>query len=191
MKYNKLYAVSATVRDFSGRKVLQIEVSKDAGATSGTRITSPFNNGKGKLILDTLGLTAEDVATLDDGKKLDMDEPVYLGPGFSFSEEVPAMLHRFTPDGGEPVEIVVDSVNGIIFESDNSSIESKIRSKMRYRLSNVVEPDSDGNRVSDGWYLPKRKALLANLAEYFVSAFGASIDELTAIVDEKDSAEAE
>ena len=191
MKYNKLYAVSATVRDFSGRKVLQIEVSKDANATSGTRITSPFDNGKGKLILDTLELTAEDVATLDDGKKLDMDEPVYLGPGFSFSEEVPAMLHRFTPDGGEPVEVVVDSVNGIIFESDNSSIETKIRSKMRYRLNAVVEPDSDGNRVSDGWYLPKRKKLLGNLAEYFVSAFGASLDELTAIVDEADSAEAE
>ena len=190
MKYNKLYAVSATVRDFSGRKVLQIEVSKDANATSGTRITSPFDNGKGKLILDTLGLT-EDIVALNDGEKIDMDEPVYLGPGYFFSEEVPAMLHRFTPDGGEPVEIVVDSVNGIIFESDNSSIESKIRSKMRYRLNAVVEPDSDGNRVSDGWYLPKRKALLANLAEYFVSAFGASIDELTAIVDEKDSAEAE
>ena len=138
MKYNKLYAVSATVRDFSGRKVLQIEVSKDANATSGTRITSPFNNGKGKSILDTLGLTEEDVATLDNDEKLDMDEPVYLGPGYFFSEEVPAMLHRFTPDGGEPVEIVVDSVNGIIFESDNSNVDSKIRSKMRYRLNAVV-----------------------------------------------------
>lgn len=179
--FTMLYAIGAAFRSFNGTATVQITVAENPDAKTGVRVYRQPTSEWVETLLESCGISADDLAEMQDGEKLPLDEPVELEEGVTFSVKVPPLVQYFTPAGGTETNRVVDNVSGVLTRGSGLTVDDLVRQTMRRRLT---ARDDAGNYQ---YGVPKRKSILADLAKYWIGTDDRDTrDALDAYVTELD-----
>ena len=180
-----LYALSATVRHFQGQDSAQLQITVgEKDSLSGARVYRGLDDPWAQAIIDSNEeLTKESIEEMEDRAKLDIKN-VKLEMGRTFSEQVPTMFQYFTDRNGIEQKRAVTTVSGVITANDPTSVDERVSSTMRFRLTAL---DENGQHR---YGIPKRKSTQLELLQYWDGGDIRNFDEtLDGLVDELESEE--
>ena len=185
--FTDLYCVKAVFRQFDNNQTIAMYISSDPDALTGVRVYRGLDHPWVKQTVEPFK-----VDDLKDNEELTLtrdeetNELLSIGQGYTFSENVPP-LFQFLPgdedaQGNRPSR-VVNTVSGVIMASDDTTVQSRVKQTMLFRLT--ATDDLGRHRYG----IPSRRRYWDELADYFVGTAMDNYDEFVKYVNGLDAAE--
>lgn len=182
--FEELYCIRAVFRRFGSNNTIAMYMSSDPDALTGVRVYRGLDHPWVKKAVESF-----EADSLEDNTELTLirseedNELMSVGRGYTFSENVPPLFQYFQDAAGNTISRVVDTVSGVIMESDNLTVSSVVRRTMLFRLTALDE------NMEHRYGIPNRKRYWEDLADYFVGEGTRNYSEFSEYVGNLDAAE--
>lgn len=183
--FEELYCIKAVFRRFNNSTSVAMYISYDKNANTGVRVYRALTH---PWVAAAIG-EIRNPDKIEDNTELPLkrdektNELISIGNGYTFVENVPPLFQYFNDQDGNEISRVVDTVSGVIMESDANSVSSIVRRTMLFRLTAIDE--SGQHRYG----IPSRKRYWEDLADYFVGEGTRDYSDFVDYVNSLDSIE--
>lgn len=184
--FEALYCIRAVLRRFNATVSIAMYISTDPDALTGVRVYRGLDHSWIKTVL---GKDFKVDDNLKDNTELSLirdketNKLPSIGNGYTFTESVPPLFQYFQDSNGNTISRVVDTVSGVIMESDSTNVSSAIRRTMLFRLTAI--DDAGQHRYG----IPSRKRYWEDLADYFVGEGTRNYEDFVEYVNKLDDSD--